>query len=506
MRTDPARLWNFILSKQSLLAGLFLIALAVRLYNVDAPPLDFHPTRQYRSLVISRGYYYQNQASLPEWKRAIAQINMEKQGILEPPVMEMLVSTAYRVIGEEHFWVSRLFTILFWLAGGVLLYRIAMRVAGTLAAFFATVFYLLLPFAVVASRSFQPDSLMVFLMLAAILAVLRYDEGPSKRRLAIAGLLTAAAIFVKPVSTFAIFTVFTALHLYRHGSFKSLAQPKFLLFFPITLLPGLLFYIYGLMNTQEMQTQTQASFLPNLWINPFYWFGWVNQINAVIGYPSFLLALLGVLFFQKGRPLVFLIAWWAGYVLFCLIFNYHIATHDYYHLQLVPLASLSLGPLASLVARRLLEANPAWYERAAIAAILLAGLALALYSGLSRLTGQGFQRQVRLAAEVGEAVHHSTRTVYLDRDYGLPLEYHGELSGVPWPLASDLEWERLAGIPVPGAAERFEKEFSAGQPEYFIVMDLAEYEQQEDLKSFLSQNFSMFAQDDDYLIYKLQGR
>ena len=506
MRTDLSRLRNPIITRQALLASVFLIALAIRLFNIGDPPLDFHPTRQYRSLVISRGYYYQSQASIPEWKREVARINMEKQGILEPPVMELIVSNAYRIAGGENFWISRAFTILFWLVGGVLLYRIARRIADPFAALFAAAFYLLLPFAVTASRSFQPDPLMIMLLLAGILAVLRYDEGPSIPRLEAAVFLAAAAIFVKPVSSFAIYTVFISLSLYRHGLMKAITHTRFLLFFPVTLLPSLLFYVYGILNTQVMLAQTQTSFLPGLLIDPFYWRGWLTNINTVVGYPSFLLALLGVLLFRSGQPRVFVVGWWAGYVLFCLVFNYHIATHDYYHLQLVPLVGLSLGPLASLVAHRLLDANPAWYERAGIAAILLAGLALTLYSGLSRLASHGSETEVRVAEEVGADVDHSTRTVYLDSDYGLSLEYHGELSGVPWPLLSDLEWERLARMPVFEAGERFETDFAADQPDYFIVMDMYEYEQQDDLKGFLTQNYSVLAQNDNYLIFDLQGR
>jgi 4-amino-4-deoxy-L-arabinose transferase-like glycosyltransferase len=506
MRNERSRIGRLIFSRQALLVPLFLIALAARLFNIGDPPLGFHPTRQYRSLLISRGYYYQSQASIPEWKREVARINLEKQGILEPPVTELLVAVAYLVLGGEHYWVPRIFTILFWLLGGYFLYRITARILDPFAALFATVFYLLLPFAVVASRSFQPDSLMVALMLASILVLLEFDEHPTWGRYATAGLFAAASIFIKPVSAFVIYAVFITLSLCRHGFKKTITIPGFLLFFPLTLLPGLSFYLYGILNTPVMLVQTQASFLPGLWFDPFYWRGWLAQINATVGYPSFLLALLGILFLKRGRPLVLVLGWWAGYVLFCLIFNYHIATHDYYHLQLIPLVGLSLSPLASLVANRLLDANQAWYERGAIAAILLAGLALSLYSGLSQLGNQGFGRKVRQAETVGEAVDHSTRTVYLDADYGLPLEYHGELSGVPWPLASDLEWERLAGMAVLDAEDRFEADFAAGGPAYFIVTDLSEYEQQEDLKEFLTEKYPVVAQDDDLLVFSLARR
>jgi hypothetical protein len=506
MKTDLSRLPGGFTSSQALFAFLFLLALFSRLFQVTAPPLGFHPTRQYRALLIARGYYFQSQDSLPEWRREVARINQARQGILEPPVMEQLVAAAYHVAGGEYFWISRIFTILFWLGGGFILERISRRIMGPYGGLFAVAFFLLLPFAVEASRSFQPDPLMILLALASILAVLRYDEQPSKPRLLAAGFLTAAAIFIKPVAMFSIFAVFTSLVLVQGRLKKQAANPRFLLFFGLTLLPSLLFYFFGILTRQEMQTQSQASFLPGLLVQPFFWRSWLAQIDAVVGYPAFLLGLLGVLMVREVRSRAILVGWWTGYVLFCLVFNYHTATHDYYHLQLVPLVGLSLGPAASLVLHRLLSANPGWYERLGMAAILLAGLALTLLSGLSRLDSDGFKAQVSRAQEVGAEVDHSTRTVFLDSDYGLPLEFHGELSGVPWPLATDLEWEQLAGVPTLSAQERFERDFSADQPDFFIVMDRVEYEQQEDLVRFLSQIGSLSSQDDHYLVFNLQGR
>ena len=92
----------------------------------------------------------------------------DKQGILEPPIMEFAVATGYRVLGGERLWLPRLFSTIFWLTGGGFLYLIGKRVADGDAALFGTAFYLFLPFATVASRSFQPDPLMVMLMLASV--------------------------------------------------------------------------------------------------------------------------------------------------------------------------------------------------------------------------------------------------------------------------------------------------------------------------------------------------
>jgi len=121
-----------------------------------------------------------------------------KTGHLGAPILEFLVSIGYRILGAERLWLPRLLSSLFWLVGGGFLYLIGKRITDADAALFATAFYLFLPFAVVASRSFQPDPLMVTLLLASVFAILRYDEAPSRSRLAMAAVVSSLAFVVKP--------------------------------------------------------------------------------------------------------------------------------------------------------------------------------------------------------------------------------------------------------------------------------------------------------------------
>ena len=39
--------------------ALFALGLAIRLYDLTDPPLDFNPTRQLRGAIMARGYYYE---------------------------------------------------------------------------------------------------------------------------------------------------------------------------------------------------------------------------------------------------------------------------------------------------------------------------------------------------------------------------------------------------------------------------------------------------------------
>ena len=493
-------------SQQLVLALLFIVAFGIRLYYVNRPPLDFHATRQYRSLLIARGYYFESVASIPEWERRVAEISKQRQGVLEPPIMEVLVATGYRLLGGERLWLPHVLSSLFWLIGGAFLYLISKRIADADAALAAITFYLFLPFAIIASRSFQPDPLMVMLLLAALWEILCFHERPSRSRFLISACLSAFAFVVKPGSLFVLIAAFLALSISRYGIRRTFFSKSFWLFFVFTVAPAVSIYIYGTLKGIFLIGEAQKTVLPHLLLTSFFWRGWLTNIDNVVGYPALMTSLLGVLFLRPGLPRALLVGMWAGYMVFCLALNYNVATHDYYQLQLVPIVGLSLGPLVAFVARQALQMNKQWYWRGVLVAIVALALALNLRFASSRLAGSNTAAIVQSEEKIGEQVGHSTQTIFLASDYGVSLEYHGHLSGKPWPLQSDLEWERLADLPVVSAEQRFQAWFVQASPTYFIVLDVDEYKQQPDLEEFLTQTYPIVAQNDDYLIFDLKHK
>lgn len=488
-----------------ILGLLFATALGIRLYRVGDPPFNFHETRQYRSLIIARAYYFDGSASIPEWEKQVARSSGQKQGILEPPILEFLVSLGYHALGGERLWLPPLLSSLFWLIGGGLLYRIGERIADADSALFSVAFYLFLPFAVVASRSFQPDPLMVMLILASVLAILRYHDAPSRSRLGVAAVSSALAFMVKPASVFMIVGAFVALEILRRGVRSATTSRAALVFLATTLLPTLLTYAFGVLSGRFLLGEAKKTLLPQLWMSQFFWRSWLDNIELTVGLISFVIALLGMLLLRDGVPRTLMLGLWIGYVSFGLVFNYNFATHDYYQLQLIPIVGLSLGPMMALIMNqsRQLHSERRW--RIATCIVLLLALALSLRTAKSRLWTPDVWQKVRTEREIGDVVKHSTKTIFLSSDYGVPLEYHGLLSGAAWPLSADFEWERLAGVPTLSAEERFKAWFAAASPEYFIVEDLRELERQPDLKRFLSE-FPILSENDRYLVLSLRAK
>ena len=485
---------------------LFISALGIRLYHIQDPPLDFQPTRQYHSALIAKGYYFESLKAIPEWRRRVARLNKQRLGILEPQVMELMASFAYRLAGGEHLWIPRVLSSIFWLIGGALLFLIAKDTVSTDGAVFSTAYYLFLPYGILASRSFQPDPMMVMMLLLSILLILRYYHQPSRAGLAIATTVSALAMFIKPVCLFPLFGAYVSLSICRHGIRRFFTNPNLYIFLAGSLVPTIIYYGYGTLIAGFHRGLHHGRFLPHLLLRSFYWSDWLSMIGRVVGYAPFIGALLGVLMVRKGLPRALLIGLWVGYVVFGLVFNAHIHTHDYYHLQFIPIVALSLGPIGAVVMYRLSQETGRWSQRVVVGILLVAVLLSIRYSWPRQFLTQEFKRQVMIAQKIGEDVGHSTKTIFLAPNYGLPIIYHGELAGRSWPRREDFQKYRLEGRRALTVEERFNTLRAKYSPEYFIVTDPREFRSQVDLRDFLATNFPILSRNPSYIIFDLRKR
>ena len=184
--------WKFVL-----LGCIFLIALGIRLKHIDTPFLEFHATRQYHSAIITRDYYFQQKQDTPEWKKTMATKIQLGMPHLEPRIMETLVLGGYLLNGGEAYWIPRIYSIVFWLIGGMFLYGIARRYFCYSSAVITLCFYLFLPYGIVASRAFQRDPLVMMLMLATWWGLVRYAHNDSTKYLGFATLMASLTFLVR---------------------------------------------------------------------------------------------------------------------------------------------------------------------------------------------------------------------------------------------------------------------------------------------------------------------
>jgi hypothetical protein len=489
-----ARLWHI-----AILVFMFLAALGIRIYDLNDPPFDFHPTRQFFTAVVARGEYYQNLTSAPEWQRegAVAHLKLEETDF---PTIDLLAAWTYRLIGHEDLFYPRLYSALFWLIGGVALFLIARDLVSTEGAISALAFYLFVPYGVIASRSFQPDPLMVCIILFAWWTMLRWKETGKWKWAIIAGLLSGAAMLVKVLAAFSLLGGMAGVF-FANGFRKSLRDIKFWVMGIIAAIPLLAWVFYGFFIRGTLGSQFSLRFFPNLWIDPVFYLRLEFMAERVAGLIPIILALLGFFLFSGGRRRIYLTGLWGSYIVFAFIFAYYFMTHDYYHITLIPIVGLSIAPLGELIFRRLESLNPGWPARVAIAILLLLGMAANLWNIRQLFHKADYRPQAAMLEHMGEIIDQNVSIVALTSDYGYPLFYYSWLSFSYWPYTGDIALRELAGMPAPDFASEFE-EMTAGK-QYFLITDLDELNKQPDLRDFLANRYSIFNQGDGYIIYDL---
>jgi 4-amino-4-deoxy-L-arabinose transferase-like glycosyltransferase len=476
---------------------MLLAAFGLRMLNLTNPPLDFASTRQLFSALKARGMYYQAATEKPEEERQQA-IALGDVGVVEPLVLETIVSQTYRLTGE-HLWIARIYSSAFWVLGGLAIFMLIREFASRHAALIGTLFYLFLPFGVVASRAFMPDPLMVALGAFSLWVLLRWQNTASWKWAILFGLFAGAALFVKSLSIFIVAGGFAGVVLGARGLKRSIRDPQAWLMAIMMVLPAGIYMLYGtLMGTAA---QFALRFFPKMWIDPAFYFRWAWTVNLTIGWGVALLAAFSVFLGEPKRERPLLVGVWIGYLLFGMIFPYHFYTHEYYQLILVPVVAISIAVAFSVLFERFFSHKPGILPRLAVLGVVLVGLAVEGYAGGKQVLNSDYSSEPAFWAEIGDVLGHGEGVVGLTQDYGYRLAYWGWQSSTAWFTSGDINLRYLAGQDV-DVLDKFTQD-TAGM-RYFVVTMFSELENQPVIRDLLNSHYPIYAQTDEYIIYDLQ--
>lgn len=492
---------------------ILILGFAIRLYDLTDLPLDFHPTRQLLSALKARGMYYQTLTDIPAEERRFAIQQWKFRASVEPEFLERVVAFTYQFTGEE-LWVARVYSSAFWIIGAAFLFLLARKLTSTDGALASAAFYLFLPYAVIASRSFQPDPLMVMLIIIFLWAVYEWSlalsfghPSPSGRGAGVrawvfailAGLFGGFAIFIKFVAAFFVIGGGVGALLGRGSLREALKQPQIYVMSVLGILPGAAYFIYGVFIAGYLGQQFSGRFIPALFLNPSFYLGWVAMLNLVIGGVVLMIALLGLFFFEDKKRR-FMLSLWAGYALFGITFNYQISTHDYYSLPLIPIVALCLAPLADIFFAQLAKLTTTRWLRVAAFSLLFFGIFASLWNTRSQIKSVDYRPEAQMWAEISQKVD-GYNLAGLTQDYGSRMAYWGWRNITSWPTYGDLIYHD----DLRGAQRDFEKQFAniASKKDLFVVTDFNDLNRQPFLKQKLAQ-YPIFAEGDGYVIYDLR--
>ena len=293
--------------------------------------------------------------------------------------------------------------------------------------------------------------------------------------------------------------------MYLKKDWRQLLDRNSLLFFSLSFLPALLFYGYGIFIAGYMRWKLQTSFVPQLLFDLNFWDGWLKRVRSVMGFTAFLGGFLSVFLFQKGWQKFLLLGLWASYFAYVFTFKYHVHTHDYYHVPLILIVALSLSSSATLIFRQIRSESGGWLWQFLFWCTLFAAVVLSAGTSIqAKRKVTNIEGEIQIASNIGKIVNHSTQTIVLDEFDGAALMYHGQFSGLSWPHTYDFIDGKLWNEPELDVQQRFFELNKNNSMEYFIVTDLSELTEQEDLNDFLRSRFAVLVENEDYLIFKLQ--
>ena len=171
-----------------------LIGLIIRLVNIQMPIVGVHSWRQADTAAMARHFALGN---TPIW---LPQIDWggAMKGYVESefPLYPFIVGQFYKLFGL-HEILGRSISLLFSLLTIFLIIRIASILFNSRAGFWAGIFYALMPLSVYYSRTFQAESLLLFLASLSLERFLIYIRKPTFFSISISWLSFTFACLIK---------------------------------------------------------------------------------------------------------------------------------------------------------------------------------------------------------------------------------------------------------------------------------------------------------------------
>jgi hypothetical protein len=496
-RLLPFRTWRI-----AVLVLILICGFGTRLYDLDDPPLDYAPSRQLRSAIISRGIYYQSATQVPDWQKEIATKQRGSQEKLEPEVMEHLTGWTYLLLGGVDLRVARIYASLFWTLGGLALYFLIRSFIGDDGAVIGLLFYLFDPFALLAGRTFQPDPLMTALIVLSWYCFLIWRRKRTLNWSWAAGLSTGAAIFTKSSAAFFLFFGMAGVLLMEVGIRKLVKDSQVWLVGIISILPTVLYHVQGFFITGDLQGQLAGRlFNPSLWGEGSFYRAWLDSTGKVLGHEIILgLALLGSFLINEKRMKIFILSTWIGFVVYGFAVPYYVTTHSYYLLPIIPLAAVGLGAGVKRLIRITHGPVLIWLIRVGASAVLVLGVAV----GYFIYNSEDFRHEPGYYHKVASFVSPSDRVIALSQDYGFRLAYYGWIVVQPY-QGIDKSLSEKSEI---GISEDDSVLFAELMDRYdaFIITRMDDFRDDPFLSGELDNHYHLLTEGGGYRIYDLHER
>ena len=368
-----------------MLGLILLLGLALRLYHINAPPVDFLAWRDTQTLMVARNFYRHGMNIFtPEvdWRTTTRPPVDGLVGGTELQVVPFLTAALYHVFGVA-YWAGRVVPIAFALLGICFFHRLVRRFYGPTCAAIAALLLTVSPYYLYCGRCQMPET-FVFAMSFATL--LYFDKWLESRRSCHYWLAAACCLLMllgKPhMIVMAIPMAFLSIRRFRKTTFS---EPSLYCFAALVGAPVLLYMAY---SYRAIIPRTGLSFAQpelmnhRLLLDPKYY---TRIAGAVwqLGLTPLVCVLGGLGLFvlpRNGRGWL-AHAWLLGALAFFFLVPGGNRVNGYYQLMLAPPAAILAGRVLALcygeTLRRMRMPGAGAVRGAATVLMLLTSLLLA---------------------------------------------------------------------------------------------------------------------------------
>ncbi|OGG11288.1 hypothetical protein A2Z00_02285 [Candidatus Gottesmanbacteria bacterium RBG_13_45_10] len=346
-----------------LLVAIAVLAIALRLYRVNAPLADWHSWRQADTAAVARNFLatgidplhprYDDLSNIQSGKD-----NPEGWRMVEFPMYQIVGAGISHAVPGIPIEVSlRLIAIAASVGSVILLGLLVTRFIDPQTGLFSAFMYAILPYSIYYGRTILPDTFMVFWALLSLYCLTKMGTHAYPWLIA-ASAAAAIALLVKPMALFLLFPSWYIL--YRTTGLSK----RFFLFSILYLLIGglpvlwwrhwILQYPEGIAVSDWLLNKGNIRF-KGAW---FYWLFAKRLAELILGYWGLIPFGIGLVAARKKLEGWFSYIWLLGGIAYFAVFAAGNVQHDYYQILVIPLVALFVAKGFALFIREKIALNP----------------------------------------------------------------------------------------------------------------------------------------------------
>lgn len=339
-----------------ILSFLILVALILRLYQIDKPIIDHHSWRQVDTAAVGRNFVKDGFDLLMPRYDDVSSLqtgitNTKGLRMVEFPLYNAMFAGVYKyfpVMSLEA--TARIISILFSLFSLWAIYYLLLKEDGRISAFFGSLVFATYPFFVFYSRVVLPDITAISLIFLGIVFLYFWKNSNGKNVfLFILSLIFAAAsLLVKPTTIF-YFLPLAYIFFLVYG-FSFLKKFSFYLYFVLAIIPFIAWrwwighFPEGIPASDWLFTSVATSEgMKEIFMRPafFRWIFYERISNLILGAYSISLLMLGII--KKPKKTFLLLTIGISSIIYLFTFQGGNVQHDYYQIMILPTLAIFCG-------------------------------------------------------------------------------------------------------------------------------------------------------------------